>query len=828
MRQLIRLAVLSFWLLGGGLISTGNSSGNSIAANAKPSGQAAEREVVLGEPLGKELKGPSVVEGLDAVLRREREGPPEGFDPNPKDRGDAHGQWAIPSRGASGSAHSGEKYVTNKFGDTRMGIGFGSPVRVHGFWIAGQAAEGVWPSELRVLGYRAGDLRSSTVWSESVGGSYLWLELGFEGVDRIVIEAKPRVDGAAWYALDDLSFSIADSPGGRPVVLGFEELPFGANLTAGDKVADYGGLRWEEGTGDFGEKGVPAPVEPPGYEGEKDLGPDGGAAPEGSATAPILSTNFGGVVRGDGGSNTYPPDTCGAVGPNHFVVAVNRNIAVYDKATGTELLNVLSTSFMPGSNGDPRVLYDQYENRWAIIISDFNTRIYLAYSLTSDPLGSFFKTSFVASTGADAGCFPDYPTLGIDQNGIYTSAYMVGCGMSIFAVDKAPLLNATPSLGLVKAFRGLSFEGAIQPCQTFGDSGGELFVSRIDSDTLRLRQLVGPLSLALLQTVGDVAVPVHSDPPNADALGSSTPLNVVGTRLMNAVYRDGSVYTAHCVGVGGRAACRWYQVDGASAALLQSGTISDPVLHYFFPGIAVNALGDLLVGFSGSSASQFAGAYATGRRATDTPGLMAAPALLKAGNAAQNNIDSFGRNRWGDYSLSTLDPSDEVTMWTIQEYAEATNIWGTWVGRYQFQDAPSTYCTGKTNSLGCVPFITTAGTASATSPDPFQVLGNDFIPGEIAFLLYAFKKTSLDFHGGTLCVKAPFQRLLPPKTPVESGVPPCSGVVKRDFNNRIQSGNDPMLSVGQTTFSQWVQRDPADPAGFGDSLSNGVQFVIGP
>ena len=29
-----------------------------------------------------------------------------------------------------------------------------------------------------------------------------------------------------------------------------------------------------------------------------------------------------------------------------------------------------------------------------------------------------------------------------------------------------------------------------------------------------------------------------------------------------------------------------------------------------------------------------------------------------------------------------------------------------------------TYCTGKTNSLGCVPFVTTSGLPSASSPDP--------------------------------------------------------------------------------------------------------------
>ncbi|UCG33381.1 MAG: right-handed parallel beta-helix repeat-containing protein, partial [Phycisphaerales bacterium] len=34
----------------------------------------------------------------------------------------------------------------------------------------------------------------------------------------------------------------------------------------------------------------------------------------------------------------------------------------------------------------------------------------------------------------------------------------------------------------------------------------------------------------------------------------------------------------------------------------------------------------------------------------------------------------------GDYSYTTLDPVEELTIWTIQEYGHADEIWGTWVG----------------------------------------------------------------------------------------------------------------------------------------------------
>ena len=142
-------------------------------------------------------------------------------------------------------------------------------------------------------------------------------------------------------------------------------------------------------------------------------------------------------------------------------------------------------------------------------------------------------------------------------------------------------------------------------------------------------------------------------------------------------------------------------------------------------------------------------------------------------------------------------------------------------------DPPATYCAGKTNSLGCVPFITTSGFPSETT-GTFLITGNDMMPSQSGLLLYSFQKSSLGFHGGTLCVKSPFKRVLPIKAAVDTGPLPCTGVLKRDFNNTIAAGNDPMLTSGQKVFAQWRQRDPADPAGFGDGLTNGVTFTIAP
>ncbi len=146
---------------------------------------------------------------------------------------------------------------------------------------------------------------------------------------------------------------------------------------------------------------------------------------------------------------------------------------------------------------------------------------------------------------------------------------------------------------------------------------------------------------------------------------------------------------------------------------------------------------------------------------------------------------------------------------------------------YEGVPAPLFYCTGKTSSVACIPFLSVAGRASATDTGNFTITANDVVPSESGFVIYSFKKSNLDYHGGKLCVKSPITRT-PAKAAVNTGGG-CSGwVLRRNFNATIQSGNDPALTPGQLVFAQWRQRDPADPAGFGDALSDGVRFTICP
>ncbi|MCE9595393.1 MAG: hypothetical protein K8S98_14495 [Planctomycetes bacterium] len=779
---------------------------------------------VSGEKIGADAIAPGVIEDMSVVLERERAHAGEPV-VNPKARHGGQGTWVVPAQRFAKFPHSGTRYAFNKWGDTRMGIGFKRVVDVDGAWFAGQGGEDAWAAGVQVVGFRAGAEVARTAWFEDIDATSSYFALNLKSVDRIEILARASLESSGWYALDDLAFHVD----GAERVIDFEDTEFGKKLTG----STYASLDWETGSGEFSSQSgtdyVHAPVTQPLPGENANVVTDGLPKAGGLGTNPTLTTNFIGPKFGDSGAGFIPPDTVGAIGPNHFLASVNANLSAYNRTTGARVLNVALSSFFGAGVGDPRVGYDQHAGRWIVLASDFSTRVYFAYSLTNDPTGSWFKTNINVSQGADAGLWPDYPTLGFDANGVYFSCFMVPAGMSIFAVDKAPLLGGTPTMGTVTAFRGLPYESAIQPCVTYGTAPGEFCISRTGPTSLRVRRVNAPLTAPTLANVGTVTVPVNAAPPNATALGSSPALDALDGRLMNSIYRNGSIWTVHCIGVSGKAAARFYQLTTGPLTSQQVGTISDPTLNYFMPSIAVNVAGDCVLGFSGSSTSQFVGSYLCGRKSTDAAGETGVPILVKAGEGSYNNTDGNGNNRWGDYSLTSVDPLNDIDMWTAQEYARSGNSWGTWIAATDYNSCPppTAYCTAKVNSELCVPTIGFTGTPSAAGA-PFTVTGVEFLNKKFGLLFYGTQPLGAAFQGGHLCVKAPTKRTPPQNAGGSPTGNDCTGTYAVDFNALIQAGTDPNLVAGAFVHVQWWARDPGDFTGFGTSLSDALKFEICP
>src|SRR5205085_9454774 len=103
--------------------------------------------------------------------------------------------------------------------------------------------------------------------------------------------------------------------------------------------------------------------------------------------------------------------------------------------------------------------------------------------------------------------------------------------------------------------------------------------------------------------------------------------------------------------------------------------------------------------FAASSPTTYAGAYYTGRLASDSAGTTEPVQTLAAG--LDYYYRGFGsRKRWGDYSGISIDPTDNATFWIYGEYAQTRGTvltqypsedgrWGTRIGKFSFAATPS-------------------------------------------------------------------------------------------------------------------------------------------
>jgi hypothetical protein len=437
------------------------------------------------------------------------------------------------------------------------------------------------------------------------------------------------------------------------------------------------------------------------------------ASGQSSAPAPA-GASFRGLVDD---ISFIPPDTTGAVGPAHVMETLNSQVAIFDRA-GAIVPGYPKdlTTFWSGTGSqftDPRVVYDPYASRWITIVdADFgaaHSKLGIAISDTADPTQTWKRWALDTDPSGNDWC--DYPTLGFNKDWIVSTCNMfsVSSGNAtnsrVFVFHKANLYAGaadTPTVTVMPAADGFTMQPVLTYDSTIateymlqswnGSSGGKGFAALYAIGASQVPS--APVKISVASTWA-------AEPPQEDFAPQSGTGDLVNTgddRMIEAVYRNGSIWGAQTVFVPANAPARsdaqWWQV--APTGTLQSfGRLDAPGKFYAYPSLSVNRDGDALVGFSTFSASQHPSAGYVVRHADGT---LDPEQVLKAGvDSYHKTYDSnpaTARNRWGDYSSTHVDPLDDSGFWTIQEYAEAhandpvrcapdsrCDRWGTWWGQ---------------------------------------------------------------------------------------------------------------------------------------------------
>ena len=117
------------------------------------------------------------------------------------------------------------------------------------------------------------------------------------------------------------------------------------------------------------------------------------------------------------------------------------------------------------------------------------------------------------------------------------------------------------------------------------------------------------------------------------------------------------------------AGVRWYEIrrdQSGQFSLFQQGTYSGDSVNRWMGSIAMDGAGNMALGYSVvDGVSVFPGIRYTGRLAGDPPGQMTlGEATIIDGSGVQLTVNS----RWGDYTTTNVDPTDDCTFWYVNEY----------------------------------------------------------------------------------------------------------------------------------------------------------------
>jgi HYR domain-containing protein/carboxypeptidase family protein len=462
--------------------------------------------------------------------------------------------------------------------------------------------------------------------------------------------------------------------------------------------------------------------------------------PDADAGAPLYGTRFA------------PPDTNGAVGPNHFVATTNMGVRIYDKAGNPLVPQFRLSQLLVGvanagdDDGDPVVIYDPLADRW--ILSQFNLNVtansthqHVAVSKTGDPTGAYFAYDFLMTANRPG----DYPHMGVWSDGYYmtTNDFSLPVfsnpfqGAGLYAFERAKMLVGDPTAKVI-AFNTNNQHGGMLPTNFQGFTpppvGTPNLFFEFDADefgaaTDLVRSFAfhadfnTPANSTLTQGPDIPTTPFDARQPAGRAnVAQPAPgegLDSIGDRLMHPVnFRvlPGGVqsyvlnFTVNVSGVNPTSAAtyqtgvRWMEMRRNAG----TGAVTINQQATYAPGSGNPTGRDIWMASVSQDGEGNIALAASATDSTATPVILNPTAIYTGRLAAdpantlpQGEVDALAAvtkglqlsntfNRWGDYSSLFTDPADECTFWGAFEYSDSPNASFDWNTRiFSFKVNPT-------------------------------------------------------------------------------------------------------------------------------------------
>lgn len=347
-----------------------------------------------------------------------------------------------------------------------------------------------------------------------------------------------------------------------------------------------------------------------------------------------------------------------------------------------------------GSSGAaPQAVPQAAGTRAALAVPPDSGSYAMCYAISTgpDPMGPYYRYEFVRPL------FPDYPRPAIWPDGYYVPSSTSDDFIQKHAcvVDRARMLKGESATEQCIVVDGVNFlnnvdldgqqlppagapnlmlaAGGAQLNKVMQDDGLYVWAFHVDWADPARTLLAGPTKIAvapyhyLCDGQLTSCVPQPGTDRRLDAQGDKLMARVVYRRIGN---RE-SIVAVHSVNsASGGGALRWYELrlDARAATrkltLYQQGTYAPDAFYRWMASPAIDARGNIGIGYSFGGSPNFAGQRFAGRLASDPPGTLTLhEQVLVTGEGAQQNT-----LRWQDYTQTAVDPVDDCTIWYVGDY----------------------------------------------------------------------------------------------------------------------------------------------------------------
>ncbi len=425
------------------------------------------------------------------------------------------------------------------------------------------------------------------------------------------------------------------------------------------------------------------------------------------------------LVFQTGSTGADPSDPTGAVGPNHYVSALNSDFAIHDK-NGNLLIgpSSLATIWEGETMGDPIVFYDNFADRFVITqfdgtvnsSTDPDNGFLIAVSQGPDPVNDGWYT-FRFRTG---NTFPDYPKFSVWSDGYYiTTNKDQGLQTErevIYVMERDKLLVGDESAKMVGfPLPGSSINGFYSPASfnAIGNApppAGDAKIiymqddewAGVNQDILKLWTVnvnwITPGQSTITEAEELPVTPFDGVFDGASFENIPQPGGGSGLDAQQAVIMHATNYRRFCnynsvvlnfavdidTNADNVAGIRWYELrqngDDQPWTVYQEGTYtSTDGKSAWCASMAMDVFGNIGMAYTtmgttadGATEDSFASIRYTGRFASDPLGVMTfAEETIVEGTGTNDS------NRYGDYAHMTVDPLDDQTFWHTAEYFQS-------------------------------------------------------------------------------------------------------------------------------------------------------------